>query len=52
MREIVKADGTGDFLGQSTWIGKPLARPIQPVAQQMLAEACAVLLAQGAAELD
>ena len=32
-------------------MGKAFAGPLQPVAQQMLAEACAVLLAEGAAEL-
>ena len=32
-------------------MSKPLARPLQPVAQQMLAEAGALLLAEDAAEM-
>ena len=32
-------------------MGEVFAGPLQPVAQQMLAEACALLLAEGAAEL-
>ena len=43
IREIVEADGVGDFLGQCAWMGEAFARPRQPVAQQMLAEACALL---------
>ena len=33
-------------------MGKAFAGLLQPVAQQMLAEACALLLAEGAAQLD
>ena len=51
IREIVEADGVGDFLGQCAGMGEPFTGPLQPVAQQMLAEACALLLAEGAAEL-
>ena len=43
IREIVEADGVGDFLGQCAWIGEAFARPRQPVAQQMLGEARALL---------
>ena len=43
IREIVEADGVGDFLGQCAWMGEAFAGPLQPVAQQMLAEACALL---------
>ena len=32
-------------------MGEAFAGPLQPVAQQVLAEACALLLAEGAAEL-
>ena len=51
IREVVEADGIGDFLGQCAWMGEPFAGPLQPVAQQMLAKACALLLAEGAAKL-
>ena len=51
IRKIIEADGVGDFLGQCTLMGEAFARPLQPVAQQMLAEACALLLAEDAAEL-
>ena len=43
IREVVEADGEGNFLGQSTLMVKAFAGSLQPVAQQMLAEACALL---------
>ena len=49
IREVVESDGVSHFLGECARMGAAFASPLYPVAQQMLAEADALLLPKDAA---